>query len=152
MSEDDRLREIFDRCRTIAVVGIKDGPGDDAFRVPAYMQRHGYRIVPVSPKLREVLGEPCVASLGEAAGPIDLVDLFRAPAHLPGHADEILALSPRPFAVWFQLGIRHDEAAARLAAAGIRVVQDRCLMVDHARLRGRGQDGGGASGGSSRAS
>ena len=66
-----------------------------------------------------------------------LVNLFRAPQHLPAHVDEILALSPRPHAAWFQLGIRHDAAAARLEAAGVRVVQDRCLMVEHARLRGR---------------
>jgi predicted CoA-binding protein len=134
---DAQMAEILERCRTIAVVGIKDGPADDAFRVPAYMQRHGYRIVPVSPKLARVLGEPCVASLRDVAGPVDLVNLFRAPRHLPAHVDEILALSPLPFAAWFQLGIRHDESAARLAAAGVRVVQDRCLMVEHARLRGR---------------
>ena len=134
---DALLREIFARCRTIAVVGIKSGAGDDAFRVPAYMQRHGYRIVPVSPKLERVLDEPCVASLRDVAGPVDLVNLFRAPQHLPAHADEILALSPLPFAAWFQLGIRHDGAAARLEAAGVRVVQDLCLMVEHARLRGR---------------
>jgi predicted CoA-binding protein len=133
---DARMAEIFDRCRSVAVVGIKDGRDDDAFRVPAYMQRHGYRILPVSPKLERVLGEPCVASLREVAGPIDLVNLFRAPRHLPAHVDEILALAPLPFAAWFQLGIRHDEAAARLEAAGVRVVQDRCLMVEHARLRG----------------
>lgn len=132
---DERLREIFDRCRTIAVVGIKGGSEDDAFRVPAYMQRHGYRIVPVSPKLTSVLGEPCLASLRELAAPVDLVNLFRAPAHVPAHVDEILALAPLPFAVWLQLGIRHDAAAARLEAAGVRVVQDRCLMVEHARLR-----------------
>lgn len=135
---DALLGEIFDRCRTIAVVGIKGGPGDDAFRVPAYMQQHGYRILPVSPKLTRVLGEPCVPALRDLAVPVDLVNLFRAPAHLPAHVDEILALSPLPFAAWFQLGIRHDAAAARLEAAGVRVVQDRCLMVDHARLRGRG--------------
>jgi len=133
---DALMAEIFDRCRTIAVVGIKDGPDDDAFRVPAYMQAHGYHIAPVSPKLARVLGEPCTAALRELAGPVDLVNLFRAPRHLPGHVDEILALAPRPFAAWFQLGIRHDEAAARLEAAGVRVVQDRCLMVEHARLRG----------------
>jgi predicted CoA-binding protein len=135
---DALLREILDRCHTIAVVGIKDGANDDAFKVPHYMQQHGYRIVPVSPKLAEVLGERAVASLAELREPVDLVDLFRAPQHLPAHVDEILAMQPLPFAVWFQLGIRHDEAAARLRAAGIRVVQDLCLMVEHARLEGRG--------------
>lgn len=131
------MREIFERCRTIAVVGIKGGADDDAFRVPAYMQRHGYRILPVSPKLERVLDEPCVASLRDLRAAPDLVNLFRAPQHLPAHVDEILALDPLPFAAWFQLGIRHDESAARLAAAGIQVVQDRCLMVEHARLATR---------------
>lgn len=135
---DAELREILARVRTIAVLGIKNGPDDDAFRVPRYMQEHGHRILPVSPKLTSVLGEPCVTSLAELREPVDLVDVFRAPQHLPGHTDEILALRPLPFAVWFQLGIRDDASAARLRAAGIRVVQDLCLMVEHARLHGRG--------------
>ena len=137
-NDDASLREILDACRTIAVVGIKDGANDDAFKVPRYMQQHGYRIVPVSPKLSEVLGERAVASLAGVREPVDLVNLFRAPQHLPAHVDEILALPRKPFAVWFQLGIRNDDAAARLRAAGIRVVQDLCLMVEHARLEGRG--------------
>src|SRR5262249_29146949 len=133
------LREIFERCRTIAVVGIKNGPSEDAYRVPHYMQQHGYRVVPVSPKLTEVLGEPAVASLDALREPVDLVNLFRAPQHLPAHVEETLGLLPKPFAVWFQLGIRHDESAARLERAGIRVVQDACWMVEHARIvEGRG--------------
>jgi hypothetical protein len=135
---DETLREIFEECRTIAVVGIKAGADDDAFRVPAYMQRHGYRILPVSPKLEAVLGEPAAPSLAALREPVDLVNVFRAPQHVPAHTDEILALDPRPFAVWLQLGIRDDASAARLEAAGIRVVQDACLMVEHARLAGRG--------------
>ena len=75
----------------------------------------------MNPKLERVLGEPCVARLADLSAPVDLVNLFRAPAHLPGHVEEILALSPRPKGVWFQLGIRHEEAAARLSAAGIDV-------------------------------
>lgn len=137
-THDVLLSEILDRCHTIAVVGIKNGASDDAYRVPKYMQAHGYRIVPVSPKLAEVLGEPAVASLGELREPVDMVNLFRAPQHLPAHVDEILALDSPPFAVWFQQGIRHDESAARLRAEGIHVVQDSCLMVEHARLAGRG--------------
>ncbi|MBS1105703.1 MAG: CoA-binding domain protein [Deltaproteobacteria bacterium] len=135
--DDSLLREILDRCRTIAVVGIKAGADDDAYRVPHYMQQHGHRIVPVSPKLDTVLGERCVASLREVHERVDLVNLFRAPQHLPAHVDEILAMDPLPFAVWFQLGIRDDASAARLRAAGVRVVQDACLMVEHARLAGR---------------
>jgi len=138
MQDEALLREILARCHTIAVVGIKSGAADDAFRVPQYMQGHGHRIVPVSPKLDSVLGEQCVASLRDVREPIDLVNLFRAPQHLPAHVDEILAMDPLPFAAWFQLGIRHDESAARLREAGVRVVQDACLMVEHARLAGRG--------------
>jgi hypothetical protein len=137
--DDSLLREIFDRCASIAVVGIKAGARDDAFRVPQYMQQNGYRIVPISPKLDAVLGACCIASLRELRESVDLVNLFRAPQHLPAHVDEILAMDPLPFAVWFQLGIRHDESAARLRAAGVRVVQDTCLMVEHARLAGRAQ-------------
>lgn len=137
LPDDASLREWIDRCRTIAVVGIKAGADDDAFKVPKYMQAHGHRIVPVSPKLDAVLGERAVASLREVREPVDMVNLFRAPQHLPAHVDEILAMDPLPFAAWFQLGIRHDESAARLRAAGIRVVQDACLMVEHARLAGR---------------
>jgi uncharacterized protein len=133
---DDELRELLRRVRTIAVVGIKADPHEDAYRVPAYLQTHGYRILPVSPKCSEVLGERCVPALGELASAPDLVDLFRAPQHIAGHADEILALPTPPLAVWLQLGIRDDASAARLERAGIRVVQDRCLMVDHRRLLG----------------
>ena len=133
--ETDRaLREILEQARTIAVLGMKAAPEEDAHRVPLYLQQHGYRIVPVNPKLKEVLHEPAYASLAEIPVPIDLVDVFRASQHLPGHVDEILALGIRPSAVWFQLGIRSDPCAARLEAAGIRVVQDRCIMVEHRRL------------------
>lgn len=118
------------------MVGIKSGPGDDAFRVPAYMQGHGFRILPVSPMLERVLGVRCVPTLGDLDETPDLVNLFRASAHVPAHVDEILALPARPRGVWMQLGIRHGEASARLEAAGIAVVEDRCLMVEHGRLLG----------------
>jgi predicted CoA-binding protein len=133
---DHELRELLRSVKSIAVLGIKAGADDDAFRVPAYMQKHGYRIVPISPKLDTVLGERVLHSLAELRGGVDLIDVFRAPQHIPAHTDEILALSPRPRAVWLQLGISHPESAARLEAAGITVVQDLCLMVEHRRLLG----------------
>jgi len=132
--DDASLRELLLATRSLAVVGIKDRETEDAFRVPAYMQAAGYRILPVSPKLERVLGEPAVASLGELSEPTDLVNLFRASRHVPGHVDEILALDWRPRAVWMQLGISHPESARRLEAAGVAVVQDRCLLVEHRRL------------------
>jgi predicted CoA-binding protein len=137
---DDALQELLTGVRSIAVVGIKAGAEEDAFRVPRYLQGQGYRILPVSPKLDRVLGQRCVPDLDTLDEVPDLVNLFRAPVHVPGHVDEILAVRERsatrtrPLAVWMQLGIRHPEAAARLEAEGITVVQDRCLMVEHARL------------------
>jgi predicted CoA-binding protein len=131
---DDAIVDLLSRVRSIAVVGIKAGPDDDAYRVPRYLQQQGYRILPVSPKLESVLGERCVTSLAELAEPPDLVNLFRAPVHVPAHADEVLALSRRPLGVWMQLGISHPGARAKLEAAGIAVIEDRCLMVEHARL------------------
>jgi predicted CoA-binding protein len=131
---DEELRDLLASARTIAVVGIKDRESEDAARVPRYLQQQGYRIVPVNPKLQRVLGERCLASLAEAPEPVDLVNLFRAPDHVAAHVDEILAMSPRPAAVWMQLGIVHGGAAARLREAGIAVVQDRCIMVEHRRL------------------
>jgi predicted CoA-binding protein len=136
MHSDAELRDLLRRVRSIAVLGVKAGEGDDAYQVPRYLQEHGYRIVPINPKLDQVLGERALGSLGEIEGGVDLVNVFRAPQHVPAHADEILALSPRPLGVWLQLGITHPEAAARLEAAGIPVVQDRCLMVEHRRLLG----------------
>jgi uncharacterized protein len=135
---DADLRALLRSVNRIAVVGIKADPAEDAYRVPAYMQRHGYRILPVSPKAASVLGEPCVAALGQLAEAPELVNLFRAPAHIAAHADEILALPVKPRAVWLQLGIRDDASAERLARAGIAVVQDLCLMVEHRRLIGAG--------------
>jgi hypothetical protein len=136
VDDDVALRRLLESVHTIAVLGIKAGELDDAFRVPRYMQRAGYRIRPVNPKLEAVLGEQAVPRLADLEGPCDLVNVFRAIPHLPGHTDEILALPWRPRGVWFQEGIRDDACAARLETAGIEVVQDRCLMVEHQRLLG----------------
>jgi len=133
---DEHLKSLLASARTIVVVGIKDRENEDAFRIPQYLQKAGYRIIPVNPKLATVLGEPCRASLAQVDGAVDIVNLFRASEHVPAHVDEILAMDPRPRAVWMQLGIHHGPSAQRLRDAGIEVVQDRCIMVDHRRLLG----------------
>ena len=139
MSEpDSELEAVLRQAHSIAVVGIKDLETEDAYRIPQYMQAHGYRIVPVNPKLDSVLGQTARSSLAALEEPIDIVNLFRAAEHIPAHVEEILALDPRPHAVWMQLGIHHGQAAASLRAAGIAVVQDRCIMVEHRRLIGMG--------------
>lgn len=135
LQSDPEIRELLEHVRSIAVIGIKDAPEADAHRVPAYLQACGYRVLPVNPKLQRVLGEPVAPDLKALAETPDLVNLFRAPHHVPIHVDEILALEPRPRGVWLQLGIRHP-AIRRLERAGIAVVEDRCLMVEHRRLLG----------------
>lgn len=136
VDDDDGLARILREARTVAVLGAKVGAGQPAFYVPEYLQKRGYRILPVNPALvgQTVLGEPVVGTLADLREPVDVIDVFRRPEYLPSHAREILALAWRPRAVWFQLGIRHDGAAAELARAGIDVVQDRCMMPEHRRL------------------
>lgn len=132
--QESELIEVLSASKVIAVVGIKSSEAEDAYRVPKYMQSHGSRIVPINPKVDRVLGEKSWNSLGEVEHPIDMVNLFRAPEHIPGHVEEILAMNPLPKSVWLQLGIYHGPAAAELRAAGITVIQDRCIMVEHRRL------------------
>ena len=126
------VRALLARVRRIAVLGIKPPEtGAPAFYVPEYAQQAGYEIVPVPvyyPELAEMLGEPVHRTLAAVPGRIDLVNVFRRPKDIPAHVDDILAV--RPAAVWFQLGIRHDDVAEQLARAGIDVVQDRCLLVE----------------------
>jgi predicted CoA-binding protein len=127
---DQMLRD----TRTIAVLGIKPESlsGQPAHFVPAYMARAGFEIIPVPvyyPDVTEILGIPVVRKLDQIGRPVDMVNVFRRSQDIPPHLDEILALKPK--FVWFQAGIRNDDAAERLARAGIKVVQDRCLMVEH---------------------
>jgi len=138
VDDDAGLTRIFREARTVAVLGAKVKPAEPAFYVPAYLARAGYRVLPVNPVLAgtQILGEPVLGMLSDLPGPVDVIDVFRRPEYLPGHAAEILALPWRPAVVWFQLGIRNDVAAERLARAGIRVVQDRCMMPEHRRLLG----------------
>ena len=136
VSDDTGLERILTTARTVAVLGAKAGVDQPAFYVPAYLAVRGYRILPVNPTLagRSLFGRSVAATLADLGEPVDVIDVFRRPEFLPGHAREILSLSSRPAVVWFQLGIRHDGAAEMLARAGILVVQDRCMMPEHRRL------------------
>ena len=139
LESDEGLRELLSGAKTVAVIGIKVSETEDAYRVPLYLQQSGYHIIPVNPKLDEALGETCFRTITETSEAIDIVNLFRASDHVPAHVDEILALVPAPKAVWMQLGIHHGESALRLREAGIEVIQDRCIMVEHRRLLGASQ-------------
>ena len=118
-------------CHTIAVVGLSPKPHRDSYRVSQYMQARGYRIVPINPNATEVLGEKAYASLTEAAAHerIDLVNCFRNSEDIPPIAAEAIAIGAK--GLWLQIGVSHDTAAAQAQAAGLAVVQDRCLMVEH---------------------
>src|SRR5262245_19889236 len=113
VGDDAGLRRILEKARTIAVLGAKADPSAPAYFVPAYLHERGYRILPVNPRLagRSLFGVPAVGTLAELAERVDVVEVFRRPEYLPGHAEEILALPGRPAVVWLQLGIRHDGAA-----------------------------------------
>jgi len=134
MDQDDDIRWVLRHCRTVAVVGLSPKPHRDSYMVARYMQAHGWRIVPVNPMAggQSILGEPVYPSLTEAARHerIELVNCFRNSADIPPIADE--AISIGALAVWMQLGVEHDEAASRAREAGLRVVQNRCLKIDHA--------------------
>lgn len=136
-SSDASARRILESSPTIAVLGIHHEPDKAAFYVPEYLHDAGYRILGVNPRFagQALFGQPVRATLAEFGEPVDLVDVFRRPELIPDHLDDILAMTPRPRAVWFQLGIRNDEAARILEAAGITVIQDRCTMADHQRMR-----------------
>jgi hypothetical protein len=133
---DARLREILTGSPTVAVLGIHREPEKAAFYVPEYLHDEGYRVIGVNPVFENetLFGEKVRATLRELGEPIDIVDVFRRAAHIPGHLDDILAMKPQPRFVWFQLGIRNDLAAAKLEAAGITVIQNRCTLADHQRL------------------
>ena len=136
IDDDAGLARVLREARRVAVLGAKPDPREPAHYVPAYLQARGYRILPVNPVFegQMILGERVVGTVADLDEAVDVIEIFRRPSFLPGHVREILALSWKPRAVWFQLGIRHDGAAAQLAGAGIDVIQDRCMMPEHRRL------------------
>ncbi len=133
---DAQVREILKSSPTVAVLGVNDEPEKAAFYVPEYLHDEGYTVIGVNPKLagRTMFDHAVRTTLAEIPEPVDLVDVFRRPEAIMDHVEDILAMKPRPKVVWFQLGIRNDEAAHVLEAAGITVVQNRCTLADHQRL------------------
>jgi predicted CoA-binding protein len=132
IDDDAGIRKLLESTKRIAVLGIKTADsGQPAHSVPEYAQRAGYEIVPVPvyyPDATEILGEKVYRKINDIPGAVDMVDVFRRPRDIDAHVDDIIAKKPK--SVWFQLGIRNDGAAEKLAKAGIDVVQDKCLMVE----------------------
>ena len=137
LEDSDDILELLRNSHRIAVLGIKPDSASSkpAHLVPKFLQQQGYEIVPVPtyyPDVEEILGQKVYRTLAEIPGEIDIVDVFRRPGDIAEHVPDILAKRPR--AVWFQLGIRNDTAAQEIAAAGILVVQDRCLKIERQKL------------------
>jgi uncharacterized protein len=128
---EDRIVELLRKAKTIAVVGLSDDATKPSHGVSSYLQSKGYKVVPINPKLTEVLGESAYASLAEAAKheKIDIVDVFRRPDAVPAIVDEVLALCIP--ALWLQEGVVHEEAAEKARKAGVFVVMDRCILKEH---------------------
>ena len=139
ITDEAGIAEVARSSKRVAVLGIKTEEKADqaAFYVPRYLVDAGVEVVPVPvyyPEVTQILGRKVYRKLADVPGEIDLVDVFRRPQDIDAHVDDLIAKKPK--AVWFQLGITNDRAAMLLAAAGIKVVQDRCLMVDHRRYAG----------------
>jgi predicted CoA-binding protein len=136
MTQTDNIHHILRHCRTVAVVGLSPKPHRASFEVAQYMQTHGWRIIPINPVAAasdtQILGEKVYATLAEAAQheKIELVDVFRNSEDVPPVVAEAIAIGAQ--AVWLQLGIVNDQAIATAQAAGLRTVQDKCLLVEHA--------------------
>jgi predicted CoA-binding protein len=140
VTTDEGLRQLLAETRRIAVLGIKTERQayQPAFYVPQYLVNAGLEVVPVPvyyPEVTEILGRKVYRKLADVPGPFDMVNVFRRPEDIPPHVEDILAAGPK--SVWFQSGIRNDRAAEQLARAGIKVVQDLCLMVEHRALARR---------------
>ena len=128
------LRRILSECRTVAMVGLSANWYRPSYFAAKYLQEHGFRVIPVTPRYEEVLGEKCYPSLDAIPVPVDVVDCFRRAEEIPAIAEAAVAIGAR--VLWMQLGIRNEKAAAHAEAAGLEVVQDRCMKIEYARLFG----------------
>ena len=128
----EKIFEILEKYRTIAVIGMSKNPEKDANSIPAYMMEHGYRVVPVNPTADEILGEKSYKTLAEVPDKIEIVDVFRPSEDVTSYVEGVIAKKPKVF--WLQLGIHNPEAEARVAKHGITVVYDRCVMQEHKKL------------------
>jgi uncharacterized protein len=126
------IKDLLGKAKTIAVVGLSDNPLRPSYGVSAYMQSHGYKIIPVNPECDEVLGEKCYKSLLDIPEKVDIVNIFRRPEFVPPIVDQ--AIQIKAPAVWMQESVIHEEAAQKARQAGVFVVMDKCILVEHRRV------------------
>ena len=129
------IQRVLHNAKTIAIVGLSNNPLRASYFVGYYMKRHGYRVIPVNPRESEILGETSYPSLREVPSPVDVVNVFRAPSALPAIAEDAVAI--KASTLWCQFGVINEEGARIAADAGLTVIMDRCLKVEHARYVGR---------------
>ncbi len=132
LESDGAIERLLTTSKTIAIVGLSDKPYRDSHEVATYLQRMGYRIIPVNPNAASVLGLKSHPTLEDFEEQIDIVDIFRRPEHVPAIVEAAIAIKAK--AVWMQLGVMHQAAAMRASSAGLNVVMDRCILVEHRRL------------------
>jgi predicted CoA-binding protein len=126
------IEQILKESKTIAVVGLSANPGRDSHQVASYLKRNGYIIYPVNPNYEQVLGSRCYTNLSDIPDAIDIVDIFRRPEYIPPIAGEAVKIGAK--VIWMQLGIRNEEAAETARRAGLQVIMDRCIKIEHQRL------------------
>jgi len=130
----EQIHDLLTRYRKIAVVGLSPTPARPSYDVTQYMIDQGYEIVGVRPAQKQILGRPCFNRIAQVPGPLEIVNVFRAPEHIPGLVDELIPLKPK--VLWLQEGVVHSEAEKRAREAGMIVVSDLCILKEHARLLG----------------
>lgn len=129
---DQEIINILKTAKNIAIVGLSNKPDRDSYKVAKYLKGHGYRIIPINPRCTEILGEPCYPNLSSVPEKVDVVDIFRKPDAIPPIVDEAIKIGAG--AVWMQLGLAHNEAAEKARRAGLEVVMNKCIKIEHARL------------------
>ena len=134
MDDSDKIRRILRKYRTVAVVGLSAQWHRPSYFAAKYMQEHGYRVIPVNPMYDEILGEKCYKALRDIPGPVDVVDCFRKSSEIPALAEEAIAIGAK--VLWMQLGVRNAQARERAEAAGLEVVEDHCVKIEHGRFFG----------------
>ena len=134
MDDSDRIRRILRNSRTLAIVGLSAQWHRPSYFAAKYMQEHGYRVIPVNPMYDEILGEKCYKSLRDIPDKVDVVDCFRKSAEIPALAEEAIAIGAK--VLWMQLGVENPQARARAEQAGLQVVENRCVKIEHGRFFG----------------
>jgi len=128
----NEISDILKKCKAVAVIGMSKNPEKDSHRIPAYLMKNGYRVVPVNPTADEILGVKSYKRLTDVPGDVDIVDVFRPSEDIPNYVQDVIQKKPKVF--WEQLGIHNPEAEEKIAAAGIKVVYDRCMFVEHRKI------------------